>query len=349
MLFLRGLLFAAFAVAEAAGQQTSVVPVGHDSTALQRVEVGVLFNNLGLNSCAYLTGCNPIPPHLSPGAGFTVNLNRSWAVDISYAIAPGYVTANYFYVNGSVAGGRGSQALTGARYSLRTGKMALFGYGKAGAVIWSKVFSGSVLSAPDPLVTDTRFYASEGYLAMGAGAGFEYSPKPRIHLRASVGTLVVDYRRDRANGCGDQCAGQPTAWDFQSDLNAGVYVGFGRTVSLGMERLPPEPTHRFFDKTNLACLSVSVLAQTADGIGTQHFIHNGYQEQDGLARPLIDRGWPGQIAAGVLVDSAEILAMYTLHRLGHHRLERLLPIAATGPSAYAAYGNLSSWDSLGKH
>jgi len=343
MLFLRGLLFAAFVVAEAAGQQIPVVPVTHEPTALQRIEVGVTFNNLGLNSCAYLTGCNPIPPHLSPGTGFTVNLNRNWAIDTSYAVAPGYVTANYIYENGSVAGGRGSQVLTGGRYSLRTGKVALFGYGKAGAVIWSRVFSSVIVSVPDPSVTVTRFYAPEGYLALGAGAGFEYSPKPRIHLRASVGTLVVDYRRDRDNGCGTQCAGQPTAWDFQSDLNAGVYVGLGRTVGRGMDRLPSEPTHRFFDKTNFACLSLSVLAQTADGIGTQHFIHNGYQEQDGLARPLIDRGWAGQIAAGVIVDSAEILAMYTLHRMGHHRIERLLPIAAAGPSAYAAYGNLSNW------
>jgi hypothetical protein len=40
----------------------------------------------------------------------------------------------------------------------------------------------------------------------------------------------------------------------------------------------------------------------------------------------VERGWPGQIAGGVLFVAAELSGRYALHRSGHHRLERVLPL-----------------------
>ena len=63
---------------------------------------------------------------------------------------------------------------------------------------------------------------------------------------------------------------------------------------------------------------------TADAITTQRFISHGVQEGDPFARPLVKYGWSGQISAMSLEIAAEAVGMYALHRIGQHRLERIL-------------------------
>jgi hypothetical protein len=347
-------LFMAVSGGQAMCQQASVLPSAPKPASLQRIEVGAVYNNLGLSPCKVVADCAPIPPHNLFGPGVAINLSQHWAIDASYDATTGYLTYPYagqdYYPNGSVAGGRGSRALAGGRFNLRASRYSFFAYGKAGAVLWSRIYSE--VDQPGPFAPSSFSYGTHAYFAVGAGAGVEYSPSPRVHVRASVGDLVVDYGLARLGGCTDCFAGYGgygTAWDHNSDVNVGVFVGMGRSMPVRPTIRVNEKSHRFFDKTNFALLGVDLLAQTADAIGTQHFIKNGFEEQDGLARPFVNQGWPGQITAMALGTTAEVLVMYGLHRMGHHRLEHCLPLAATVPSAYAGYQNLKNWDYYDGH
>jgi hypothetical protein len=101
----------------------------------------------------------------------------------------------------------------------------------------------------------------------------------------------------------------------------------------------PKSTHFFFDKPNLVLLSVSTLAIAADGITTQRFIRRGFQEGDPIARPLVKYGPSGQVAAAGLEIGGELIAMYGLHRIGHHWMERTLPACLAAVHGYFAYAN----------
>jgi hypothetical protein len=88
----------------------------------------------------------------------------------------------------------------------------------------------------------------------------------------------------------------------------------------------------------------SALAISADAITTQRFIARGGREGDLIGRPLVKYGWSGQIAASSLELGAETLAMYGLHRMGRHWIERLLPVGVAIPHAVFAYNNTQSSD-----
>jgi hypothetical protein len=231
---------------------------------------------------------------------------------------------------------------------VRASKYSVFAYGKTGAVIWSGVPTQDLV-APGTVIPYILIYGEQAYFAVGAGGGVEYSPSPRIHLRASFGDLVVDYRRDRFSGCSSCSDGKGTAWDHNSDVNFGLFSGFGKPIPTEVQTYSTEPKHHFFDKTNLALIGLDALAQSADAVGTQHFIKNGFEEQDGLARPFVNQGWPGQITGTAITVSVTTLAMYGLHRMGHHRIERWLPLAVAVPSSYLAYQNLKQWDYYESH
>lgn len=335
--------------AYAAGQQRSDLPLAPEPASIQRFEVGAVYNNLGLTTCDRTAGCPALPPHESFGPSVTFNVDAHWAIDASYIVTSGYQQPEYeYYSNGSVSGGRGSTALMGGRYSLRAHKYSLFGYGKTGAVIWSEVPSQELV-APGTITPYKLVFGEQIYFAIGAGGGVEYSPSARVHVRASVGDLVVDYRRDRFSGCSTCSDGKGSAWDHNSDAMIGVYAGLGKSMQHSVGSLAADKSHRFFDKTNLALIGVDLLAQSADAIGTQHFIQHGFEEQDGLARPLVSEGWPGQITVSVLASTVGVFAMYAIHRMGHHRLERMLPLMATVPSAVAGYHNLRNWGYYESH
>lgn len=91
-------------------------------------------------------------------------------------------------------------------------------------------------------------------------------------------------------------------------------------------------THRFVDVTNIALTGMESAALLADGIYTQRGLTRypeAFREADSLARPFVSRGWPGQVAGGALVVSADVGLRYWLHRKKRHRLERLVPLILT--------------------
>lgn len=93
----------------------------------------------------------------------------------------------------------------------------------------------------------------------------------------------------------------------------------------------PPKTHKFFDTKNIVLTVVETTALTVDGISTQRSLKTvpGSYEADPIAKPFVDRGWPGQIAGGALFISADVALRYLLHRKGHHRLERWVPLILT--------------------
>ncbi len=123
---------------------------------------------------------------------------------------------------------------------------------------------------------------------------------------------------------------------------------------------PKTPVHRFFDKTNLSLSAMTLSAAMADGITTQHALGlrrtrttsvNGvpmiysttYVERNPIAAPLVNRGWPGQLAATALTAGADLGIRNWLHRTGHHRAERIVPFVFAATSASFAAHNAKYW------
>ncbi len=114
----------------------------------------------------------------------------------------------------------------------------------------------------------------------------------------------------------------------------------------GSFRVQPEARdsnspHRFFDRTNVTLTVVEIGAMLADGATTQHGLkkYPGSREGNPLARPFVNAGWPGMIAGGAMVVSGEVGLRYLLHRKGHHRWERWIPVFIIADSTIEAIHN----------
>jgi len=60
-----------------------------------------------------------------------------------------------------------------------------------------------------------------------------------------------------------------------------------------------------------------------DAITTQRLIGSGQaHEANPVWRPLVHQGWPGEMAASALGYAAALATSYTLHKTGHHKMER---------------------------
>jgi len=115
-----------------------------------------------------------------------------------------------------------------------------------------------------------------------------------------------------------------------------------RSAVQGRQTSAPVTPHRFFDKTNLILTVVESGALLADGITTQRALRrypDSTYEGDPLARPFVSHGWPGQVAGGALVLSADLGIRYLLHRANHHRVERWIPVILTSSSVVGAIHN----------
>ena len=131
-------------------------------------------------------------------------------------------------------------------------------------------------------------------------------------------------------------------------------------VEAAKVEVPIHPTHRFFDRKNISLTTMTFSAALADGITTQHalgihrtttFVENGmmrsttvgYVERNPIAAPLVNRGWPGQLAATTLTAGAGLGLSNWAHRTGHHRIERVIPFVFAATSASFAAHNAKYW------
>lgn len=218
-------------------------------------------------------------------------------------------------------GGHAVELLAGARAEIRTRHYGYFMTEEPGVFVWTRIIKG-VVHKPGSF---TFTYGHRRYFASDFGAGFEYSPSSRVHIRTQVTDLVI--RHSSAD------------WQNRLQSSAGVYYGFGKSLTWTPPVVRPDSRRTFFTKTNVALITVSTLASIADGVTTQRFRRRGYREGDPFARPLVKYGWSGQ-AAGIAIEmSGETLGMYGLHRIGHDWLTHTVPVAISAAHAVFTYRN----------
>jgi len=98
---------------------------------------------------------------------------------------------------------------------------------------------------------------------------------------------------------------------------------------------PPVQKHRFFDARNVGVMSISAIIMAADISTTRSALKvPGTHE----ANPLM-RNQGAAIAMKTATVGAGIGIAYMLHKSGHHKAERLVPLFMGVPSAIAAAHN----------
>lgn len=108
-----------------------------------------------------------------------------------------------------------------------------------------------------------------------------------------------------------------------------------------------KPSHAFFDRTNLRLHVGAVAAETADLITTREVLAAGGTENNPVFRPLIRRGVGGQVLVFYgFGEGGGLLTSYLLHRTGHHRLERMVPIATMVVEGLAGASNIRTRNGL---
>jgi hypothetical protein len=166
------------------------------------------------------------------------------------------------------------------------------------------------------------------------GGGIEYIAPSRLRARVELGDLLEYFP------CGANCTNKE--WTNHLQFSVGLYAAIGKPVAGKPFDTDSGRSHRFIDKTNLLLIGSSLLGQFADAITTQRFHSHGGIEADPIARPFIEHGWGGEIGLGVIENTAQIYVMYGLHKMGHHRIERIVPLATAFTHGYEGYHNLQN-------
>lgn len=103
--------------------------------------------------------------------------------------------------------------------------------------------------------------------------------------------------------------------------------------------LPEAPVaHKFWDRENRVLFVTAAAFSAGDFTVTHANLANGGRELNPLVRPFTANS--ATLAMNFVGQTAAIVSIsYLLHRTGHHRLERLTPVANIAASAFAvSYG-----------
>lgn len=105
--------------------------------------------------------------------------------------------------------------------------------------------------------------------------------------------------------------------------------------------LPEAPSqHRFWDNKNRFLFSTVAMFSGADFAVTHANLANGGRELNPMVRPFA--GSTPALAANFAGQTAGVVAVsYLLHKSGHHKLERMAPVANIASSAFAVVYGLS--------
>jgi len=247
-----------------------------------------------------------------------LNLTPRFAIDIDFLKTPQPSTTE-----SNQYGGRASEFLVGLRTEVRATHYGYFLKAQPGYFRWSNTITGATSPTPETFVFN---YGSLTRFVADVGAGAEYSPGGRFHIRGEVTDLMVRYSN--------------TSWTNNLQPTVGLYVGLGRTMDWRPPVYNPSTVHSFWNASNSTLIAASLLASTADAVTTQRFINKGLQEGDPFARPLVKYGWSGQISITSLEIGAEVLGMYGLHRIGQHWIERIVPAGVALTHGIFAYNNM---------
>jgi hypothetical protein len=288
---------------------------------LRRFEVGAETSDIRTNCIGDPAPC--YVPSFGLGAGASLNLTPRFALDADFLMTPASSTSET-----NAAGGRASEVLIGPRVEVRGRRYGYFVKAQSGYFEWSRLITGVTFLPQSPLFLFS--FGHQFYFASDVSLGFEYNVSNRLHARVEVGDLILRYTSPGYPG---------SSWNNNLQPSIGVYYGMGKPLDWNPPVYDARKVHPFFDRTNLVLLTGAVLADTADSITTQRFIARGYEEGDPFARPLVKYGWSGQIAAMTLETGGEVGGMYSLHRIGRHWLERLVPVGIAAVHGYFAYEN----------
>jgi hypothetical protein len=295
-----------------------------NETGIRRFEVGGQATDLNLGDCNIFSHCEV--PQMAVGSRVAFNVNRYLAIDAALNVLTTFDSTHYNFDRGVPAGGRGLEFLAGVKGEVRARRYGFFAEAAPGVLSWSQVLTA--------YKAGVSTYGRDNLFALKLGGGAEYSPSSRVHLRFDVADMLVKYNQPYWGFGGGHCP-----WLNNLQTTSGVYVGLGKRMDWQVPEWRAESPHRFFDRGNLTVIGVSLLGQAADAITTQRFIARGQPEEDPLAQPFVKYGWSGQIGLAVLTNSGEIAGMYWLHRMHHHRIERLLPLPYAIASGVMAYRN----------
>ena len=303
------------------GWQFSHAAISSQAQTFTRFEIGGQITNC--------IDCDAAQLAIGPEA--TLNFNQHFALDSSLVFSP--KTPDFI---GETEGGHSVQFLTGAKASIRSPRLTLFAKARPGFVRWDHAITG--VTSTNPIEFS---FGSRMYFALNFAGGVQVAISPRIRLDAELG----DTRFRLTNILGHENNVQ---------ISTGISYSPG---NLKLVHREAAASHRFFDRTNVLLLSAGVLAQVADGVTTQRNQANcrrfnttiapfpldcAREEANPLARPFVTQGWAGQVALIGLVTSGEVLLMHTIHRLGYHKVERIVPIPLAIGNAHAAYDNLQN-------
>ena len=285
-------------------------------------------------------GCSGCPvSNWMIGPEFVFNLNQHFALDGALSWTPLSQSSGYS------SGGRMIEVLIGPKASIRSRRFTLFTKARPGFVSWNRALTDlQVINFPPTSLADiTTTYGRRNFFAFALTGGIEYSLSPRVTLTAELGDTRV--RHTSYTGYA-----RPMTNNFQT--SAGVFYRFGKENLF--ELRSSHQDHKFFDRFNIALMTASLLAQTADAVTTQRGLKNCWRtygrsywfcsnfEGDPIARPFVNQGWGGQVALAVVVNSAQTMVMYAIHRMGYHKVERLVPVPLTIEGGIQAYKNLQS-------
>ena len=185
--------------------------------------------------CFQAPRCNT--PQFGLGPGATLNLNSHFALDANFNILPSSIVSDGYFANGSVDGGRASEFLTGVRAEARARRYGFFLDAQPGFVSWSQVPTGEVfIRAPDGTVISSYYtHARRTFFASKVGAGFEYSPGTRMHVRVDFADLLIRYGQSALYIC-DTCV----TWRNNPQITVGLYAALGQTHLMAATRIQSE-------------------------------------------------------------------------------------------------------------
>jgi len=318
---------------------TVTFPLLSHAQLYRRFEVGT--STTALRIASETSNCGGCPAaKWAIGPSFTFNLNQHFALDASANVFPKGTEGT-----SDAYGGHLTEVLGGLKATLRGSRFALFTKARPGFVSWSHTVKDvEFLRNPPRSIEDIQLsFARKNLFALNLMGGIEYALTPRVSVSSELGDTLI--RPKNRFGLGS----------FANNLEAssGVYYHLGELRGTDLRHM--EWAHRFFDSENLAMMTVSLLAQTADAITTQRRLGRCWRsnptphdplfgcaqmESNPIARPFVAHGWGGQLSLALIVNSAETAAMYAIHRMGYHKVERVVPLALAAGSGIEAYRNL---------
>jgi hypothetical protein len=305
------------------GQRQAVLPSASvPDTSIRLFEVGGQTATIGLKNCGWAQkGCD----QFGGGAGVVLNLNQHFAIDSSFITMRGMPAGSIGdpydpSAAEPLAGGCISEFLAGVRIGSRAKRWGVFARVSPGVMSWK---TGTI-------------YGSINDFVIESGVGVEYSPAPRVHLRAEYDELSIKYHEFAGGHC-YPCFG--AGWTANDEVKAGAYWSMGKPVNWAPVNTHAKPTRRFFEVANIALLTADALSVTADDITTERNLHEGGQEGNPLSRPFVRNGWPGLAGQAVLWESVKVGLMYGAHRLHMHWLEKAVPLCDMYEHAKMAHAN----------